>query len=206
MSKKYYAVKSGRSVGIYNTWDECKKQVMGYSGAVYKSFPDLAEAKKYLDNSSAKHSELFPNETAIAYVDGSYNIKTKDFSCGVVIFYNGDVYELSKKFTDATLCEMRNVAGEIKGAEMAIKFCLDKGIKHVNIFHDYEGVARWCDGSWKANKQGTKDYTSFCQSAKNNLFITFTKVKGHSGDKYNDLADRLAKDALGIGVDKKRIL
>ena len=28
--------------------------------------------------------------------------------------------------------------------------------------------------------------------------IKFVKVKGHSGDKYNDLADKLAKEALGI--------
>ena len=28
--------------------------------------------------------------------------------------------------------------------------------------------------------------------------VTFVKVKGHSGDKYNDLADKLAKEALGI--------
>jgi len=28
--------------------------------------------------------------------------------------------------------------------------------------------------------------------------IDFIKVKGHSGDKYNELADKLAKKALGI--------
>ena len=28
--------------------------------------------------------------------------------------------------------------------------------------------------------------------------IKFVKVKGHSGDKYNDIADKLAKKALGI--------
>ncbi|WP_281691389.1 RNase H family protein [Neglectibacter timonensis] len=28
--------------------------------------------------------------------------------------------------------------------------------------------------------------------------VTFVKVKGHSGDVYNDLADQLAKKALGL--------
>ena len=28
--------------------------------------------------------------------------------------------------------------------------------------------------------------------------IRFKKIKGHSGHKYNDLADKLAKEALGI--------
>ena len=35
---KFYAVKEGKKPGIYHTWDECKEQVNGYSGAVYKSF------------------------------------------------------------------------------------------------------------------------------------------------------------------------
>ena len=35
---KYYAVKKGRKTGIFTTWDDCKAQVNGYKGAVYKSF------------------------------------------------------------------------------------------------------------------------------------------------------------------------
>ncbi|MBQ2004700.1 MAG: RNase H1/viroplasmin domain-containing protein, partial [Peptococcaceae bacterium] len=31
--KKYYAVKVGRETGIFTTWDACKAQVQGYSGA-----------------------------------------------------------------------------------------------------------------------------------------------------------------------------
>ena len=30
--------------------------------------------------------------------------------------------------------------------------------------------------------------------------IKFKKIKGHSGHKYSDLADKLAKEALDIGV------
>lgn len=36
--QKFYAVKKGKNIGVYNTWDECKKQVNGFSGAEYKSF------------------------------------------------------------------------------------------------------------------------------------------------------------------------
>ena len=46
--KKFYAVKQGRKTGIFLTWDDCKKQVMGYPGAIYKSFGTEAEAKEYL--------------------------------------------------------------------------------------------------------------------------------------------------------------
>ncbi|MFR1286910.1 MAG: viroplasmin family protein [Subdoligranulum sp.] len=35
--KKYYAVQVGRIPGIYGTWDECKAQTEGVSGAKHKT-------------------------------------------------------------------------------------------------------------------------------------------------------------------------
>lgn len=48
MAKRYYAVKVGRIPGIYQTWDEAKAQVNGYSGAIYKSFATLQEADEFM--------------------------------------------------------------------------------------------------------------------------------------------------------------
>lgn len=47
-AKKYYAVKVGAKPGIYTDWDTTANMVKGYSGAIYKSFKTLAEAKKFL--------------------------------------------------------------------------------------------------------------------------------------------------------------
>ena len=93
---------------------------------------------------------------------------------------------------------MRNVAGEIMGAKAAMEYALQQGIKSLIIYHDYEGIAKWCLNEWKTNKEGTKKYKEFYDSIKDKIQIQFVKVKGHSNDKYNDMADRLAKDALGI--------
>lgn len=46
---KIYAVKQGRIPGLYNTWDECKLQVNGYKGALYKSFTTITEANQYME-------------------------------------------------------------------------------------------------------------------------------------------------------------
>ncbi|KAI8824061.1 ribonuclease H-like domain-containing protein [Fimicolochytrium jonesii] len=35
---KFYAVKRGKLPGVYDTWEACKANVDGFSGAVYKSF------------------------------------------------------------------------------------------------------------------------------------------------------------------------
>ena len=135
---------------------------------------------------------------AVAYVDGSYNAGTGEFACGAVIFYQGEAFEISQKFNDPDLAAMRNVAGEIKGSEAAIAFCLEREIQSLEIHHDYEGIAKWCTGEWKANKEATKAYRQYYLASSQRLQITFVKVKGHSGDQFNDRADRLAKDALGI--------
>lgn len=46
---KFYAVKKGRTPGIYRTWGDAKKQVAGFSGAEYKSFSKISDATAYLD-------------------------------------------------------------------------------------------------------------------------------------------------------------
>lgn len=141
---------------------------------------------------------------AIAYVDGSYNVRTKDFSYGIVFFTGaedaaGNKQELhfSRSFSHPELAEMRNVAGEIMGAAQAMKIADKLGIKELTIYHDYEGIAKWCTGEWKAKKAWTKKYQEYYQTMSRTIRIQFVKVKGHSNDPYNDLADELARKAVG---------
>lgn len=195
MANKFYAVKEGRSKGIYASWEECKKQIDGYSGAKYKSFKSMQEATAYLNDAFV--NETMPDELT-AYVDGSYNSLTKEFSYGVVILNDGKKITFNKKMDDVDLASMRNVAGEIKGSEAAMRYAIENGYKNIAIYHDYEGIARWCLGEWKTNKDGTKAYKAYYDSIKDKLHVRFVKVKGHSNDKYNDMADMLAKEALGL--------
>ena len=221
--KKFYAVKQGRKTGMFLTWDDCKKQVMGYPGAIYKSFGTREEAEAYLGvmgaqtgqkngtvdaiertagitrsvSSGNNKSENTENAVEI-YVDGSYHAATKEFSYGMVVLVDGKEEKFSQKMTDPELAQMRNVAGEIKGSEAAMQYALDHKIPSIIIYHDYQGIASWCNGDWKANKPGTIAYRDFYREASRKIKIQFRKVKGHSNDKYNDMVDQLAKEALGI--------
>lgn len=196
---KFYAVRNGRHIGIFNTWDECKKEVTGFSGAEYKSFTSLDDAKVYMGVSPSTPTETEnPSDCVCAYVDGSYNIKTKEYSYGAVIFHNGEEIKLSEKFDDPEMALMRNVAGEINGSMRAMRYCMENNIPALELYYDYEGIEKWCTGAWKTNKNGTIAYKKYYDEIKNSVNVTFHKVKGHSGDKYNDMADALAKEALGI--------
>ena len=194
-TKKFYAVREGRVPGIYNTWDECKANVTGFSGAVYKSFTSLEEAKAFMGQGQVKQTQ---KSEAVAYVDGSYNIATKEYSYGMLMYVKDDVVEQAEKFDDPEMCQMRNVAGEIEGSMHAMQYCLDNGIKSLDIYYDYAGIEKWALGEWKTNKEGTIAYKRFYDSIKDKLEVHFHKVKGHSGDAGNDRADALAKSALGI--------
>lgn len=194
MAKKFYAVKTGRTPGVYQTWEECQVQINGFSGAVFKSFATEEEAIRFVGVSALNENR--EDTQATAYVDGSYDEQCGAFSCGVVLICGGEEIHLTQKFVDTELLDMHNVAGEIKGAELAMQYCLDHQIESVTIYHDYEGIARWCTGDWAAKRRGTVAYVDFYRRACYSLRIQFVKVKGHSGDAYNDLADRLAKAAL----------
>ena len=93
---------------------------------------------------------------------------------------------------------MRNVAGEIKGAELAMAYCFAHDVPELTIYHDYQGIASWCTREWQAKKQGTMNYRDFYDRVSSKVAIRFCKVKGHTGVTYNEKADQLAKQALGL--------
>ena len=193
---KYYAVKVGKKTGIFDTWDECKEYVEGFEGALFKSFSNYLDAINYLEGEEVLESNNV--EGPVAYVDGSFKEETNEYSFGVVLLVDGKEYHFKKSFPSDELSSMRNVAGEIKAAGFIILYCLNRGINKLTIYHDYEGISKWYQNEWKANLYGTKKYQEFANEVKGQIDVRFVKVKSHSNNHYNDLADRLAKDALGI--------
>ena len=93
---------------------------------------------------------------------------------------------------------MRNVAGELFATGMAVKWAFDNGYKEITLHHDYSGIASWAKGEWKTKQEGTINYKNYMDSLKDKIVVKFIKVKSHSGDLYNDMADELAKKALDI--------
>lgn len=204
VASKFYAVREGRKTGIFTSWDECKAQVDGHPGAVYKSFKTRAEAEEWYGGTGVLRSggTEVPGsggtEAAVAYVDGSYDVANHRYAAGGIILYKGNEYEFSQAFSDEASANLRNVAGEIMGARIAIDYCIEKNIPELVIYHDYEGVGKWGDNLWKANLNMTREYKEYVREAREQMTITFVKVKAHAGDKYNEIADKLAKRALGI--------
>ena len=88
---KYYAVKTGRINGIYTSWADCQKNVIGFKGAMFKSFSNIKDAEDYI-NEDISQIENFTESllTRKIYVDAGHNKETGDSSWASIVNSNGD--------------------------------------------------------------------------------------------------------------------
>lgn len=217
MAKKYYAVACGRTPGIYQSWKDCFEQTHGFSGAVFRGFDTLAEAEAFLSDhadaaqavdqpaghTAGKSGDAEEIAEPYAFVDGSFNSATGVYGCGGFLVSGGVSYPITGSGDDPEMASMRNVAGEILGASLAVKKAQELGLSELTICYDYYGIERWATGAWKTNKEGTRAYRKFMLDAAAGLSVHFHKVKAHSGLAGNEAADQMARKAVGIAADER---
>lgn len=128
------------------------------------------------------------------YVDGSYADGTTGY--GAVILKNGKVVEeLSGQVEATEVSGTRQVAGELAAVKAALAWCVTHLVSKVSIYYDYLGIEKWATSAWKANQPLTREYARYV--AESPINIVWHKVASHTGNKWNDRADALAK--LGAG-------
>jgi ribonuclease HI len=124
------------------------------------------------------------------YVDGSYYEGGVGY--GAVILVDGQVVqELSGPVPPAKAGTARNVAGELLAVGYALRWCAEQGYREVHLYYDYKGIEHWAMGTWKTKNELTRRYKQFVDQA--GLMIHFHKVKAHTGDRWNEHADELAR-------------
>ena len=185
--QKFYAIKSPNESKIVMTWAECEKLTHGVKGVLFKSFGSRAEAEAWISGMEAPVPEGLR-----VFVDGSFSPGFAKSGWAFVVTENDKEIARGSGIT-AFDAESRNIDGEVMASYQAMCW-LDANDKCGVICHDYEGIARWAKGEWQAKSNIAKRYVAAAQPYLHR--VSFEKVEAHTGVKWNELVDKLAKDAI----------
>ena len=191
--KKYYAIKGNDYSNIVESWDLCKEIIKDIKNPKYKSFQTKEEAEAFINGETLK---LKNDYKYVAYIDGSFDSNTNKYSFGCILIIDGVEYKFKRGYEPDEYSSLRNVAGEIKGAGFVINYAINHNIDELHIYYDYVGIENWYNFTWKAKSTIAIKYQEFAMEAKNKIKVIFHKVKSHTNDYYNEMVDKLAKEAL----------
>ena len=196
-SFRQYAVK----VSIHSSGKDCGRAVLYYSP---KSDSFSLKLDELTDRSIAPvlqktwntkpGADEAPDARYEIYVDGSFINGATGY--GAVILKDGEVFdELCGRVDASEVDDTRQVAGELVAVKEALTWCLAHSVDEVDIYYDYLGIEKWATRQWKTNQPLTKNYAEFVRTCP--VKIHWHKVDSHTGNRWNDRADALAKKGAG---------
>ncbi len=147
--KKFYVVWEGRKKGIYANWDDCKRQIDGFQGARYMSFPTEKEAieafasnlENYIGKKAKESRKIDPNapqpirESVV--VDAAWNTRTGDMEYQGFDFKTGKLLFRKGPFQDGT-----NNIGEFLAIVHALAL-LKKHQADLPVYSDSKTAISW---------------------------------------------------------------
>ena len=148
-----------------------------------------AVLEKYWQEFQHGLTETIAGDEIIAYVDGSF--LNRKIGYGAVIIQAGKIlHEISGVMND-TYAAHHQIGGELKAVIETLTWCKKNKLKDIHIYYDYKGIEMWALGKWKAKNELTQKYQAFM--IKQSITFHFHKVAAHSGNRWNEHADMLAK-------------
>lgn len=189
---KVSVIRSGHVFGNVNLYYSPKKDrftLRTYELEDKSIVPDLETCWHYPSSLGAS-AEVSNRNRYHIYVDGSCFGGPVGY--GLVILKDDRVVdELWGTVEDDALQGMHQVGGELQAMYEAIAWCQVHDVERISLFYDYEGIEKWATGKWRAKNTGTRAYAKAAQAW--GVEIDWQKVASHSGDRWNDKADELAK-------------
>ena len=162
MSKnKFFVVWEGKEPGIYRSWEECKRQIHGYGGALYKGFATEAEAREAMsspcwDYIGKNAKEKKPTKEEIAKVGTPvFESLSVDAACSGnpgAMEYRGVYTKTGEEiFRQGPFAEGTNNIGEFLALVHGLAFLKQKN-STLPIYTDSKTALAWV----KAKKAKTK--------------------------------------------------
>ena len=214
MKQKFYAVKVGKTPGIYNSWSDCEKEVKGFNGAKFKSFATRNEALSWLDGKdfstetnriekSNADSNIETTETNfLIYTDGSC-LKNPGGAGGwaaiVTDTHTGEIKELTggEKATTNNRMELSAALFALSSIKKPSTITLVTDSEYLKNAFTKNWLKNWQKRNWKTATGAdvkNRDLWEKLSFEVNRHKIYFSWVKGHAGNPQNERCDFLAKN------------
>lgn len=203
----FYLLVAGREPGIYRSYEDCEKAINGFVAPQIIKFSSYVDASRTYKGQKTEDSTphirkimseinytLKRSESAIFYVDGTYNDNNKTYGAGVLMIDKGGMNQYCIKGRTVFDEEYRNLVGEMGAIIFAIEIAETHRKKEVIINTDFKTAIDIFN-----DKQAPK--SDFLKFLKNYLdkcdgkfkYLKLLKVKSHKGEIGHNIADKLAK-------------
>ena len=205
----FYAVAQGKQCGIYDSWNECQKNVKGFKGAKFKKFNNENDAKLFIENNQCLENIPSIEPDYFVYMDGGCSKNgCEGAKSGLGIYFGeNDPRNVSNKLEgkhtnnvaelQAMICAFSIVQEDLKQGK-TITFVSDSeyAIKCANSYGKTQHLLSWEKDI--PNKDLVKTLYESC-SQYNNLQFLHIKAHTNKKDKHsmgNENADLLARKSI----------
>jgi ribonuclease HI len=202
-SCNYYAVAKGHTIGIYNNWDECKKNIDNIENPIYKKFATEEEAKDFIDENI---------NTIHIYTDGAcHNNGSKNALAGIGVYFAKDSeFNISRKLEGGSLTNnIAELTAAIEGINIIKKMEYKNKIvvtdseyviKCATTYGDKLAVQEWLCKKTKLPPPNVELVKKIYQLTKK-YDIKFKHIPAHTNNKdkhsiCNYYADKLANECI----------
>lgn len=186
---KFYAVKKGKTTGIYTDWETCKVQVNGFSGAQYKSFKTRSEAEAYMNHGAPV---VFTGDYYTLKADGGCRGNGEKNSTGAV---GGIICDGNKKIASYLGClsSVTNNEAEYQSVIEGLLYARDLGIKSLKVMLDSNLIVQQVNGVYSVRAPNLKAYYERVKELMKDFDdVTFS----HIYREHNTEADALCNEAM----------
>lgn len=191
----FYAVRRGRTVGVFTDWSTTEASVKGFPGAEHKKFKTLSDAQGYLGVVQTPIAQALVTQAPIAYCDGSF----ADGKIGFGVVLNGEEFYGRVPFPGTPT----NSVAEWYALFYTLTMAKTRGIHGLTVYTDSQYCVRsvnewyhgWKNRNWRKADGEPVMYPEMIEAVvtlKNEIGATVAWIKGHNGDPGNERADRLA--------------
>ncbi|MDO9152485.1 MAG: ribonuclease H family protein [Paludibacter sp.] len=166
--KKFFVVWEGKEPGIYRSWEECKKQIHGFEGAIFKGFETEKEAREaflspcwdYIGKTAKPHKPT--QEEIEKYGLPNFESLSVDAACSGnpgVLEYRGVYSKTGEEvFRQGPFQEGTNNVGEFLALVHGLALLKQKN-SEVPIYTDSKTAISWVKAK-KHNSKLKKNYTN----------------------------------------------